>query len=161
MIATPTTGTLLWTHPRHRNTDIETSVSVFSCIWHDTPGEYFECTLKHMTTKYAANNSMAKSMLNIQLFTCCRSLTHLWVVSQPLEYSTTPRTSIHNTNSSIITIVIMVDHLKRSGRAVQYRGHGYSNRFYTLQRLRTLPTLWSTDLVIPFGWTSVAPTKHA
>lgn len=53
----------------------------------------------------------------------------------------------------------MVDHLLRSGRVVQYRGLGYSNRFDTLQRLHTLPTLWSTDLMIPFGWTSIAPTK--
>src|SRR3990170_6903484 len=119
MVGTPYTGTLLWTHPSHRTRTFETSVSSFSCNWHDTPGEYFECTRKHMTTKYAANNSMAKSMLNIQSFTYCWSLTHLWVVSQPLEYSTTPSTSIHKTNSSIITIVIMVDHLKRSGWAVQ------------------------------------------
>jgi hypothetical protein len=64
-------------------------------------------------------------------------------------------------SSSIIIIIITVDHLVRSGRAVQYRGCAYSNRFYTLLRLRTLPTLWSTDLMIPFGWTSIAPTKPA
>src|SRR3989337_2287025 len=53
-------------------------------------------------------------------------------------------TSGHKMSSSIIMIITTVDHLVRSGRAVQYRGRGYSNRFYTLQRLRTLPTPWST-----------------
>src|SRR3990170_4674961 len=43
-------------------------------------------------------------------------------------------------SSSIVIIIITVDHLVRSGRAVQYRGRGYSNRFDTLQRLYTLPT---------------------
>src|SRR3989337_4125114 len=49
------------------------------------------------------------------------------------------------TSSSNSITTTMVDHLVRSGRAVQYRGRGYSNRFYSLQRLRTLPTPWSTS----------------
>jgi hypothetical protein len=55
-----------------------------------------------------------------------------------------PSTSDHKMSYSIIIIITMVDHLVRPGRTVQYRGRGYSNRFYTLQRLRTLPTPWST-----------------
>jgi hypothetical protein len=53
-------------------------------------------------------------------------------------------TSDHKTSSSINIIHVTVDHLVRPGRTVQYRGRGYSNRFFTLQRLRTLPTPWST-----------------
>src|SRR3989337_1546072 len=128
--------------------DLGTSILVFSCIWHDTPGEYFECTRKHITTKYAANNSMALSMLNLG-----ESLTviHLLISGlshNPSEYLISTSTTSHKTSSSTTTKVVTVDHLERSGRAVQYHGRGYSNRFYTLQRLRTLPTLWSTDLVI-------------
>ena len=97
-----------------------------------------------------------------------------------MEYSITTSTSITYSYLGYLVTLGILDHheyfhsqdeffhhypsyhgwsLLRSGRAVQYRGLGYSNRFNTLQRLRTLPTLWSTDLVIPFGWTSIAPTK--
>jgi hypothetical protein len=38
-------------------------------------------------------------------------------------------TSGHKTSSSIIIIIVTVDHLVRPGRTVQYRGRGYSNRF--------------------------------
>ena len=71
-------------------------------------------------------------------------LTLFWVVPHPRHTHDTLGTSEHKTSSSIIIIIVMADHLVRSGRSVQYRGRGYSNRFFTLQRLRTLPTPWST-----------------
>ena len=61
-----------------------------------------------------------------------------WVAPQPWKYS--PSTSDHETSSSIINIINLVDQLLRSERVVHYRGHGYSNRFDTLQRLYIFPT---------------------
>jgi hypothetical protein len=66
MTTTPSTGTLLGHSLVSIARTIKISVSGFSSIWHDTPGEYLECTRKHMTTKYAANNSMAINMLSLK-----------------------------------------------------------------------------------------------
>src|SRR4051812_18121525 len=54
------TGTLLGHGLVHKVRNTKTSWYSFSCIWHDMPGQYIECTCKLTTAKsLGKNNSMA------------------------------------------------------------------------------------------------------
>src|SRR3990170_365398 len=54
----------------------------------------------------------------------------------------------HKTSSSIIIIIITVDHLVRSRRTVQYRGRGYSNRF--LHSAEVAHFTHTMELLVPY-----------
>ena len=59
------TGTLLGHDLEHDKLLNVKSLHGFSCIWHDKPGEYFECTRKLTTNKTSAtNNNRAFNKLN-------------------------------------------------------------------------------------------------